>query len=155
MVDKQMRTLMIITLAMMFSGCVYFGALFAFPGEAQGVEPALGMALILASVGSVVGMLFMRRSMLGGLALLPPRRMDTGMRLSPEAFQQALKAALGRYTTATIVSCAFAESIMLYGFVIGYLSQAPLRMVPFLLAGELLMVMVFPRRAVLDGLVQQ
>ncbi len=151
-IAQKLRTLRIIAGAMMLSGVLYAGVLFVVAGEPAEVDVAINLGLIAATVAVTVALLPVRRVVMGGLALLPPPQGGLAdPQPEPEASAAILAAAM-RYTSGTIVSLALSESVILFGFVQAWLSQQPLRILPFLLAGELMMVVMFPRRAGLESL---
>lgn len=152
MLDAKIRTLTIITLAMMTSGFLYTGVLFFIATEPQEVEVTVNLVMIAAAFAVMGAVLPVRRVLMGGFALLPESKPSTTDPLPPDETRKALLAATARYTTGTIVSMAMSESVILFGFVMAFLAQEPFRIVPFLLAGELLMVAMFPRRSILETL---
>lgn len=152
MIDDKLKTLKIIAGSLMFSGLIYSGCLFIISGEPREVSVGISLSMFAAAMGSMAGAIVIRHVLMGSFALLPRQHRETTSPLSPDETREAVQNAVGRYMTGTIVSMALAESVILFGFVLAYLTAEPLRIVPFLLAGELLMLVVFPRRSILETL---
>lgn len=148
MIDSNLRTLRIISAAMMAAGLIYAGVVFFVVTEPVEVDMTLNLFTLVAALGSAVAILPLRRSLIGSLALMP----DAGHAPAEPPSEEATRRVLARYRTGTIVSFALAESVILFGFVQAFLNQEGWRILPFLLAGELLMVMLLPRRSVVDAL---
>lgn len=135
---KHLQTLKIVTLAMMMSGLMYVAVLFVVlqgdSGAGTDMWLPMGAAALAAGVGSFVVPRFLPQSGEG----------DT-----------ELKRAITGYFTRSIVGLAMAEAVILFGFVASFLAQEPLGIFPFLIAGEVLMLLRFPREssveAMLDG----
>ena len=153
MLNQKLRTAQIITAAMMMAGLMYTVVLFVAEGPSPGDDlSALNLGLLASAFGVMVAILPIRRMQMGTLALMPQRLRETDTRLPSQQLSQEIGAALGRYTNGTLISMAMAESIILFGFVQAWLNQEPLRVLPFLLAGELIMVLLFPRRSIFETL---
>jgi hypothetical protein len=87
----------------------------------------------------------MRRMLMGSVALAAPDSTNTRDEVSPAELDAALAPALDRYRVGTLVGCALAEAVVLFGFVAAFLSQELLMVAPNWLLGASLMAIQLPR----------
>jgi hypothetical protein len=125
--DVSLKKLTNVSLAMMASGVIYLFVLFNIPLEGDGSD-TLWLPLAAAAAGSAMA------------SFVLPRLLKY-----PE--DGGIEKALSAYATHVIIAMALAESVILLGFVGSFLSQEPLGMVPWLVLGEILMIIHFPREA--------
>ena len=150
---KRLRTLRIICAAMMASGLIYAAILPVVVEGASGEDMGLlRLALSVAALGSMVAILPVRAVMMGGIGLWRSDQAPSGQGLPDAAAQQVLQETIERYFRGTFISFALAESVILFGFALAMLSGVSGSIFPFLLAGELVMVLLFPRVAAIEGL---
>lgn len=118
---------------------------FVQPEGSDDALTILPLVLCMMSLVQIPVMLFMRMRLMGGVGLVAPddfRTTDT----EPVTKLQA-QFADNRYRTGTLVSLAFAESIVLFGFVSSFVTGS-LIWYPILGAmGGLLMAVLFPQKA--------
>ena len=135
------RNLRIVALALMASGVIYVAALFMALQDASGDGGDLWLPMAAAAAGAAVGSFVVPRAL--------PR---TGQG------ETALKRAASGFFTRTILALAMSEAVIIFGFAASFVAQEPLGIVPFFVAGELLMLIHFPRiarfEAELDGQAQ-
>lgn len=115
-----------------------------------------GDALVLPLAGAAVaaggGVFVARRALMGTIGLIAPPRVASGQRATPDELAAALRAALQRYQVGTIVGCALAEAVALFGLVVAMLGAPYGQAVPFFVAGFALIAVQFPRASVLESL---
>lgn len=118
------------------------------------------VAALSASSMSVVMPLMFRRKALLAANLAVEEIDDTGaigmfrqsapkVRVFSDA-QKARAIALATYQTSLILGMAMAESVALFGFVLGFLGFAPLQVLPFWIVAWLLMLSRFPNDKAID-----
>ena len=122
-----------IALALMMSGLIYLVPLIVtdIPGDSNAT---LVVPLGVLALGSAA------------LSFMLPRFMRR-----TKAEQAGLQGAVAAFQTRKIVQLAICESILLYGFVASYMAHDPRLYVPFLVIGELMMLVHFPRQSVLEA----
>ena len=142
----------IIWAALGFSTVVYFVVLLLLseqwePGAGLPSDSPLPLALSAVSVATAVAIPLLRRAILGSVGISAPPPDGTAARVTKGALDDAMRRALGRYQTTTIIGCALAESIAIHGLVLAFLSQEPLAYVPGWIVCLVLMGLQFPREA--------
>lgn len=143
-------TLRIIWGALLASTCVWPFVLFSLQqGEWATADPPppSDLPTTLAGLGLVTAPLIfvVRRKTLGSVALGPPDATNETEVASDEALDRALQAALSKYTTATVIGHAFAESAAVNGLMGASKAQDPTLFVPGWVLAALLMAVQFPR----------
>jgi hypothetical protein len=126
-------TLRVITLALMSSGVVYLAFLniVMFPGEGN---HDLTLPLGCAAMFSAVFTFFVPRLL-----------------LQITSKQAGIQGAVSAFQANKVIQLGVCESIFLFGFVAAYLAHDPRLCVPFIVVGELLMVVHFPRQVVFES----
>jgi hypothetical protein len=71
--------------------------------------------------------------------------------IEPEQAQIVMAEALKKYTTATILGCACAESAALFGFALAMMAKMPIIYLPFAGAAATVMLWQFPNQASLNS----
>lgn len=125
--------------------------------EVKKAEPPGDMiTIVLAAMAatSAVGLLVVRSKLM-------PRGADGGGRAEalagepvPDALSGPQKKALARLFTASIVAWALAESVAIYGLVLGFLHMDVMRYLPFAACALVLLLVMTPRRAQVEGVVR-
>jgi hypothetical protein len=133
-VETTLKNLRIVQLAMLASVVLYGLLCFRLPVQGE-PKPILLELLVIVSV-SLVGMIFFFR----GKTVL---RAESVLAAQPED-----PAALGRLRMGYIAIWAFCESIALYGVVLHFIGFTLAQVLPFLVAGFVLILFFSPRRPV-------
>ena len=136
--------------ALLASTCIYAFVLFSLhQGEwaAADPPPPSDLPTILAGMGLVTAPLVfvVRRKTLGSVALGPPDVTNETEVASDEALDRALQTALSKYTTATVIGLAFADTAAVFGLVGAFQAQDPTLFLPGWVLAALLMAVQFPR----------
>lgn len=120
--------------ALFFSTLIYVAVLELRPAPGEPRWEALVFPLLFAGATTA------------GASLLAPRIMKSrrpSERTSPDA---ASKDAPGAYLVALIVALALAESVAIFGLVLGFLGAPPSVVMPFFAVAWVLMIIRFPTR---------
>ncbi len=151
-----LRTPRIVWAAILGSTVMYFGVLVLLSGQWQGEAPPVDpvLPLVLGGMSVVVAALVpvMRRAVMGTVALVAPPPGGMHAEVAEDALEDEISEALRRYQTGTIVGMALSEAVVLFGFVLAFLTQDPLAYVPGWLVGLVLMGIQVPRSGGLDAL---
>lgn len=140
-IAARIRSLNIVSLALMASGVIYAVVLFILPAEAPQPDTSSPLALPLAFVAVSTAV----------MSFVVPRILARQPIPPTESATQELRAAVARYFSRTILALSLCEAIILLGFVLGFVGKQPTAIVPFLLAGEALMLVHFPRIQRIEG----
>ncbi len=150
--DETLRMLRIIAGALLLSTVIYVGVAFTVAPQQQGADPAslttLRLGLVAAALSTLAAIPVLRRLLMGKIALMggaAPLHGDQG------PSKAALASAAARLQVGTIVGMALAEAVVLYGFVLAFLSGEAGQILPFFVAGFLAMAVQFPRRSQVDA----
>jgi len=143
----QLTTLRVIWLAMASSIPVMAAVLSLVPLEAADPESPIPLALGAVSIAEVGALFFLRKTLMGSLALVAPSDLRVDGALSGAALLEALEHAANRYRVGTMVGAACAEAIAVFGIVAAIVRGDPLLFWPFAGFGLLLLVIQFPRVA--------
>ena len=156
-VSKHLLPLRIIAAALMVSVMIY-GAVVMNLQQAWTEPPPdpgiLPTALTGLSIAMIPVVLVMRKTLLGSLALVAPPLARSAEPLPEETIQAALKKAMMRYRTGTIVAFALTESIAVYGLVAAFVTQDAMAFLPNAAVALLMMAIQFPRSAGLLSLLE-
>lgn len=111
------------------------------------LDPDLTLPLMLCVTGVVQFFVafFVRKIMMGTVALMPPNDLRVDNRTPEDMLNQPVLSALNRYYTGTVVSMAIAEAITLFGFVGTFLNGSPVFFAAMTGLGVLLLLIVTPR----------
>jgi len=120
-IDQTLRTLRILWLAFLASLLTFVVVLVFVDGGSE-VEPMLPLMLVVVGLTEVPVLFFMRWQALGTLALREPEDLRAEGRVEGDALDASVRRAAVRYQTATIVSFALVESVVLMGFVASFMS---------------------------------
>ena len=169
-------TLRILHLAMCASLGVYLLMLFMVisgqkrEAEADHVEPAVStaappvkqeppgdvMTIVFAAMAamSAVGMLVVRSKLMPKGAEVGRTEALAGSASMPDQLTAPQKKAIARLVTASVVAWALAESVALYGLILGFLYKDVMHYLPFAACALVLLLVMTPRRAQLEGVVR-
>jgi len=145
-IEAQMNVNRILSFAMMTSGLLYVLVLYMIPFEGEvGEDVRLYTMLFPAlALGAAVGSFVMPRLMSGA-----------GVHASAGA-QVEIDHVIQQYRVKMLVSLAMSEAVIIFGVVVAFLTQTPEWVLPYLLVGEVLMIVRFPRTShILDQLSPQ
>lgn len=138
----QPSVLPILWAALVASVFIYGGVLFVVTGSAAAAgtpapEPVLLYALAGSAVVTASASIFLPRMLLAQAVRRTPRP-------TPGAPRPAGDPAWGAYVTSFILGMALAESVAVFGFVLGFLRFPPAEVVPFFAVSLGLMLTRFP-----------
>ena len=146
-IPQMWRSSRLIALAMMISGVVYAAILYLIElgePEPEAIEamflPLAGVA-VMCAIASFMVPRIMQQSM---------EQQGAGARRGSSPDQE-IRRVIAQHRTTTIISLANCEAIILFGFVLAFLGREVEHIFPFLLAGEALMLIHFPRISAIEG----
>lgn len=145
-----LNTIRIVWAALLVSTVVHVAVLFFLDATQWSADTAPDpdpMPMIIAGIGIVEApvVFVLRKVFLGSLALTTPDATGTRDIAKPADLDFVLAPVIRRYTTGTIIGCALAESVVLFGFVAAYLAQDPFMALPNWALGAGLIAIQFPR----------
>lgn len=124
------------------------------PADPQAGAAAIGVlpyAFAAAAVGSLVALVVLRRKMMP--AREPPAQLADRI-ADDDPLPEPARRALGKVFAASIVTWALAESVAIYGFVLGILLRDVRPMLPFAAVSIAVLLAYAPRRALLEAAVR-
>jgi len=119
---RMLRTLQIIWMAFLVVPLPLGVALFTAAPDGADSDPMVPFVICFVALMQIPVMLFMRFQQMGTLALIAPDDLRAEGRVEGEDLDEAVRAAAAKYNTGAIVSFAFAESILMFGFVSSFIS---------------------------------
>ena len=145
---KSLMQLKIIAGALIWSVFIYVGVVFYLfevldpdrVGDTTLLIPMAGIAGL-----TVVALPVVRKTVLGGTLALPFLSGTSGR--PPLWSDEVESAALAKYSVGTIVGCAIAEAVAIYGLVAAFLAADAKLIVPFAATAVVLMGAQFPSQA--------
>ncbi len=122
MLKRVLATLRIVWMAFLVTPVVFAVVLYVAAGQGEPPEPMVPLSVSMVALMEIPAMFFVRWRMLGSLALSEPEDLRAEGRTEEALLEDAIRSAAARYNAASMVSFAFAESVMLMGFVSTYIS---------------------------------
>ncbi len=138
--------------ALAVSVVVYGVVLLVVPSTGQGVEAVIVRGVTAAAAASALAVFALRKALMGSTALRAPPLGSVANRLGMDELEKELVAATARYHSGTVVGCAIAESVAIFGFALAFLSGEPARYLPFGAVSLALILLQWPRAAGRDCL---
>jgi hypothetical protein len=125
---------------------IVFGIILVLqPGPAGDPQPMVPPMLVVVALMQLPVLIFMRLKTMGSVALFEPDDLRTTDIAKGSDLDSAVMHAQARYRTGTIVSLAFAESIVIFGFVSSFLTGQLLWFVGHWLVQFMLLLLIRPR----------
>lgn len=146
------RTVRILWGALLQSVLIYGAVGFIVVGEGSGLDPTMETVLMGAAVALAPAVFVLRFVLMGTVGLTVPPLPSAPLRATPEELATARERATQRYQTGTLVGCAVAEAIAIFGLVLSFLGGDPMTFLPFGVASAVLIAIQFPRPEVRDSL---
>jgi hypothetical protein len=127
--ESARRGLQIVRLAMLISIALYFVMVKIIPSQAS-ADPLIFRVIALFAFASLGALVWLRKLLVRDpIEVLRSRPQDS--------------AALGKWKSGQLITWALGESIALYGLILHFLGFSMGQVIPFLVAGALL-ILIFP-----------